>query len=57
MKEDTEPKQTSPPTLHKTPLYLGLFFMALLLTGIAIGEPNRVMEQAWQICLSCIGIG
>lgn len=45
------------PVVHKTPLYICLFFLGLLLTGIAVGEPNRVMEQAWQICLSCIGIG
>ena len=51
-----EPKKSAP-TLHKPPLYLCLFFLALLLTGITIGEPGRVMEQAWQICLSCIGIG
>lgn len=47
----------SAPVVHKTPLYLCLFFLGLLLTGITIGEPARVMEQAWQICLSCIGIG
>jgi hypothetical protein len=34
-----------------------LFFLGLLLTGIASGEPERVLEQAVQICLSCIGIG
>lgn len=33
------------------------FFLLLLLTGIAINEPQRVMEQAWNICLDCMGIG
>ncbi|MFZ5776266.1 MAG: CD1871A family CXXC motif-containing protein [Thermodesulfobacteriota bacterium] len=28
-----------------------------LLQGIASGEPTRIIEQAVQICLSCIGIG
>ena len=57
MKENIEPKQKTPPTLRKAPLYLSLFFLALLLIGIAIDEPGRVLEQSKQICLSCIGIG
>ena len=57
MKEDLTPGQKIAPTLHKAPLYLSLFFLTLLLAGIAVGEPSRVLEQAWQICLSCIGIG
>ncbi len=39
------------------PLLAGSFFLILWLAGIALGEPNRVLEQAWQVCLSCIGIG
>jgi energy-coupling factor transporter transmembrane protein EcfT len=33
------------------------FFLILLLFGIAVNEPRRVLEQAWNICLDCIGIG
>jgi hypothetical protein len=29
----------------------------LVLCGIGLGEPGKVLEQATQICLSCIGIG
>lgn len=41
----------------KTTLYAFLFFMALFLFGINANEPQRVLEQAWNICLDCIGIG
>lgn len=34
-----------------------LVFLALFLFGINAGEPQRVLEQAWNICLDCIGIG
>ncbi|MCX5869060.1 MAG: CD1871A family CXXC motif-containing protein [Deltaproteobacteria bacterium] len=27
------------------------------MVGIATNEPQRVLEQAWNICLDCIGIG
>jgi len=33
------------------------FFLLLGAIGISLGEPSRVLEQATQICLSCIGIG
>jgi hypothetical protein len=42
---------------RKTPFILIGFFLLLLLIGIAVGEPTRVLEQARSICLSCIGIG
>ncbi len=32
-------------------------FIALTAVGISLEEPSRVLEQATQICLSCIGIG
>ncbi len=32
-------------------------FLILFLMGIALNEPQRVMEQGWTLCLSCIGIG
>lgn len=33
------------------------FFLLLLMVGIGVGEPVRVLEQAKSICLECIGIG
>jgi len=43
--------------IRKTPLVLISVFLLLWLTGIVLGEPSRVLEQACSICLSCIGIG
>lgn len=34
-----------------------VFFLLLFMVGISTNEPQRVMEQAWNICLDCIGIG
>ncbi len=42
---------------RKAPLLVLTFFLVLWLLGIASGEPQRVLEQACQVCLSCIGIG
>ena len=43
--------------LRKTPLAVIAAFLFLWLIGVATGEPARVLEQALQDCLSCIGIG
>lgn len=43
--------------LRRAPFVLLALFLLLFLAGIALGEPKRVLEQAWSICLSCIGIG
>ena len=34
-----------------------VFFLIFFLIGIGLNEPHRVMEQGWNICLDCIGIG
>lgn len=34
-----------------------LFFLSLFVFGVNADEPKRVLEQAWNICLDCIGIG
>ncbi len=34
-----------------------LFFLSLFLFGVNVNEPKRVLEQALNICLDCIGIG
>ncbi|MEN8140319.1 MAG: hypothetical protein ABFR97_03750 [Thermodesulfobacteriota bacterium] len=49
-------KHQNPPA-HKWSLAVGSFFLVLFAIGVAVDEPSRVLEQAWQICLSCIGIG
>ncbi|MDH3346942.1 MAG: hypothetical protein OEM02_02420 [Desulfobulbaceae bacterium] len=38
-------------------IVLFVFFLLLWITGIALNEPLRVIEQAWTTCLGCIGIG
>jgi hypothetical protein len=43
--------------LRRAPLALMIVFLALLLLGVALDEPLRVLEQARSICLECIGIG
>lgn len=43
--------------IRKAPFVVIFLFLALGAVGISLGEPSRVLEQAKQICLSCIGIG
>jgi hypothetical protein len=64
MEADTRPepmKKNRPPTgsrrPRRAPFVFLLLFVILLLIGIAAEEPMRVLEQARQVCLSCIGIG
>lgn len=33
------------------------FFLMIFTVGISVNEPQRVLEQAWNVCLDCIGIG
>ena len=39
------------------PFIIILFFLIMGVLGIMTGEVGRVLEQAVQVCLSCIGIG
>ncbi len=41
----------------KAPLLCISIFLIMAIAGISLKEPSRVLEQAWQVCLSCIGIG
>ncbi len=50
-------KKTNKQTIRKAPFVAIFIFLVLATIGIGLGEPSRVMEQATQICLSCIGIG
>jgi hypothetical protein len=43
--------------IEKLPFIVLVFFLVLFLAGVISGEPSRVLEQSWQICLSCMGIG
>jgi hypothetical protein len=42
---------------RKLPFVITLLFIAMWVAGVFFNEPGRVLEQAKQICLSCIGIG
>ena len=50
-------KNTPKYPLRKAPYFVLSFFLLLWLAGVISGETERVLEQALQICLSCIGIG
>jgi len=43
--------------VRQAPFVAILLFLFVGLVGIALKEPGRVLEQACQVCLSCIGIG
>ena len=43
--------------IRRAPYFVLSFFVLLWLAGVIAGEPERVLEQAVRICLSCIGIG
>lgn len=43
--------------IRRAPFVAILIFLILGAIGISLGEPSRVLEQATQICLPCIGIG
>ncbi|MDA8163844.1 MAG: hypothetical protein M0017_02250 [Desulfobacteraceae bacterium] len=51
------PKKKSRHQLRKPPFLFLLLFVMLGMAGIIADEPLRVLEQARQVCLSCIGIG
>jgi len=50
-------KKSQPSKIRKAPFVAIFVFLVLGAVGISLGEPSRVLEQAKQICLSCIGIG
>jgi hypothetical protein len=39
------------------PFAVIIIFLTLCIIGISLDEPSQVLNQATQICLSCIGIG
>jgi len=44
-------------TVRIAPFVTILIFLVMGIAGIMTGEVNRVLEQAVQVCLNCIGIG
>ena len=50
-------KKTRPKRVRKAPFIIILVFLIMGIVGIMTGEVSRVLEQAVQVCLSCIGIG
>ncbi len=49
--------KSSPVKIRRAPFIVIFIFLVLGAVGISLNEPSRVLEQAKQICLSCIGIG
>ena len=49
--------QVAKQKIRIAPFVIILVFLILGAIGISSGEPLRVIQQATQICLSCIGIG
>lgn len=43
--------------IRVVPFVVILLFLIMGIFGIMTGEVSRVLEQAVQVCLSCIGIG
>jgi hypothetical protein len=55
MKKQTD--NTAKQKIQIAPFVAIFIFLILGSIGISFGEPARVLQQATQICLSCIGIG
>jgi hypothetical protein len=53
----TDTKKKKKPKIRKAPFIIILIFLIIGTIGVATGETGRVLEQAVQVCLSCIGIG
>jgi hypothetical protein len=47
----------TPRRARLAPFITILLFLIMGIFGIMTGEVGRVLEQAVQVCLSCIGIG
>jgi hypothetical protein len=50
-------KQSEKQKIKIIPFVIIFIFIILGIIGISLDEPLRVLNQATQICLSCIGIG
>ena len=52
-----EKREENTQGVRVTPFITILVFLVMGMIGIMTGEVGRVLEQAVQVCLSCIGIG
>ena len=52
-----ENRKENTTSIRVAPFIIILFFLVMGMIGIMTGEVGRVLEQAVQVCLSCIGIG
>jgi hypothetical protein len=50
-------KKASGRKIRTAPFVVIIIFILLGLLGIGLDEPSRVLNQATQICLACVGIG
>lgn len=50
-------KEKNTRRIRVAPFITILIFLGMGIMGIMTGEVRRVLEQAVQVCLSCIGIG
>ena len=50
-------KQVAEQKIKITPFAVIIIFLILAVIGFSLDEPSRVLNQATQVCLSCIGIG
>ena len=50
-------KEENIENIRVAPFIVILFFLVMGIIGIMNGEVGRVLAQAVQVCLSCIGIG
>ena len=53
----TAARENKSKRVRVAPFITILIFLIMGIVGIMTGEVNRVLEQAVQVCLSCIGIG
>ena len=52
-----EKREENTKGIRIVPFVTILIFLVMGMIGIMTGEVSRVLEQAVQVCLSCIGIG
>ena len=52
-----EKREGNSKNIRVAPFITILFFLVVGMIGIMTGEVGRVLAQAVQVCLSCIGIG
>ena len=50
-------RQSKKQKIRIAPFVTIIIFIILGVIGISLGEPSRILNQATQICLPCIGIG